>query len=456
MDDRRTPPLPGQAEHGRLLLEFLTTADHGQARVAGRAVERPDTSAAHRVQELLVVRRVHGARASRPATPGCPPGRTPGRTRRPRRRSPRGSAACSCRPPGPAHRGLELLVGRPEPHRVDRVPARTPAEHRHAVDRQSEPAVGRGPPRPSGSRPRPRSSGWPADHHAHRVQGLGAVGVGPPPVDAVERDLPGPRATPLRRPRRRAAPSVPATSTVAATAVGSRSTAGPATSSVHRRPCRAAVVAARGARRHAPGVATTSTGRRGRRRDRPPRTDRGGDRRPIPAWRPSSVVRIHRRFWLDDAAWPSNGAGVDARPSTGVRAANRMHSSLSPRQLGDRHPVGGEHRLRPQQVDAVQPHVGQGGQAPELEDPAVRASGPAGPANRHRYHQSWPSSRSADGSTAPRRARSAPATVPGHRGVEPAQLRPRRGRRARSGSPGGRRDARPGRHRPGRSRQAPP
>ena len=100
-----------------------------------------------------------------------------------------------------------------------------------------------------------------------------------------------------------------------------------------------------------------------------------------PAWRPSSVVRNHRRFWLDTPRTFHRGRGRRCA-RTGVSAANRMHSSLSAPERGDRQAMGGEHRLGVEEVPAVEPHVGQRGQPLERRThPSGRRRSP-GPGER--------------------------------------------------------------------------
>ena len=73
---------------------------------------------------------------------------------------------------------------------------------------------------------------------------------------------------------------------------------------------------------------------------------------------------------------------------------------------------------------------------------AVRAPA-GGPANRHRNHQSWPSSRSSGGRRPPRRRGRPPATVPGTAAGIQREARALRGRPGPDRGPGRRRRARP-------------
>ena len=180
----------------------------------------------------------------------------------------------------------------------------------------------------------------PADHHRAPGRGAGRRGCGattgrrrrgvtspdtthPPVVDHA------PRAGAARPGHLDLGPATPA---------GSAATRGPGRPRASPRPCRARRRRRPGRTRPRTRLVTTSTGRAGRRR-----TGRHGPTgagiTAQPAWRPSSVVRIHRRFWLDTPVVFHRGRGRRCA-RTGVRAANRMHSSLSVAERGDRHPRG--------------------------------------------------------------------------------------------------------------------
>ena len=179
------PPAPGQAEHGRLLLQLLAAADHAQRRMGGGGRQHAGQLVGHHGEEVGVVRGVeegeHGVLPHHQAELVAQ-----GEERLVLVDRPAGDPDHVH--PGLLHQGqrsAEVLLGRLAGHRVEGIPATAPAEHRRPVDRHTEAAVhrvhGEG---PESHAPQLEAGGTEA--HGHRIEGLGPVGVGPPAVDPVE------------------------------------------------------------------------------------------------------------------------------------------------------------------------------------------------------------------------------------------------------------------------------
>ncbi len=341
--------------------------------MGGGRVEHPAHLGGHLVVERLVARGIdrpeHDVLPHQDAGPVAgleePSVLVDGATGDPQEVAPRG--------PGQFHRVRDLVVAGLVADRVDRVPAGSPAEDGHAVDHEPARAVGP----VEGDRPEPdvaevqRGAG---DHGTYRVARLVAVGVGPPAFGALDLDDTGqaPAADVGRRRERRGA-----------------------SGDLELTPGRIGPGSVDGRQRRAGHDQLDRDGTRGR---SPSRRTRGAHRATdhLDRSRPSQcdgAPRSHRSRDGGPSGLASEQGGPEpaqvlvgdpadlpARPGSTDRQHGVQGGEPHPefvfrpvglRQAGQVHPVGGEHRLGPQQVVPVEPHVGQRGETPEFEDPAT-------------------------------------------------------------------------------------